>query len=128
MVYRLLADFILLFHFVFIVFVLFGGLLACKWRRLAWVHLPSMVWGALNELFGLWCPLTPLENWLRENGGAARYQTGFIEHYVMPVVYPAGLTREIQIVMGSAVVVMNGLIYGILLRRATRVGEGRADG
>jgi len=128
MLYRLLADFVVLFHFVFIVFVLVGGLLACRWKRLAWVHLPSTVWGVLNEVFGLWCPLTPLENWLRETGGGARYQAGFIEHYIMPIVYPAGLTREIQIVMGSVVVVLNGVIYGVLFRRALRRGGRRAGG
>ena len=128
MVYRLLTDSVILFHFAFIVFVIFGGLLVWKWTRLAWVHLPSMAWGALNELFGLWCPLTPLENWLRETGGTARYQTGFIEHYIMPVVYPAGLTRELQLVMGSAVVVINGLLYGLLVRRTFKRGARRVDG
>ncbi len=128
MIYRLLADFVLVFHLAFIVFVIFGGLLACKWRRLAWFHLPSMVWGALNELFGLWCPITPLENWLRANGGAASYETGFIEHYIMPIVYPTGLTREIQIVIGSAIVVMNGLVYGVLFRRTSRPGGRRVEG
>lgn len=128
MLYRLLADFVLVLHLVFIVFVIFGGLLAFKWRHIAWAHLPAMAWGAMNELFGLWCPLTPLENWLRGNGEMGRYETGFIEHYIVPVVYPAGLTRGIQIVIGSVVVVLNVLIYGVLLRRAARPAGRRAEG
>ncbi len=117
MLYKLLANFVVVFHLVFILFVLFGGLLVLKWRRLAWIHAPASAWGMSTELFGWWCPLTPLENWLRENGGRAGYDTGFIEHYIMPVVYPPGLTREVQIVLGGAVLLINGVIYGVLARQ-----------
>ena len=117
MFYRLLADFVVLFHFVFILFVLSGGLLVLRWRRLAWVHAPSSAWGISTELFGWWCPLTPLENWLRENSGRSGYDTGFIEHYIMPIVYPTGLTREVQLFLGGAVLLINGVIYGVLVHR-----------
>jgi hypothetical protein len=123
MLYRLLADGVLVIHLVFIVFVVSGGLLLLKWRRLAWVHAPSMTWGVLNEFFGWWCPLTPLENWLRVMGGAAGYSGGFIEHYVMPVVYPADLTRGLQIAFATVVVMINGLIYGILCRKLLKAGK-----
>jgi hypothetical protein len=126
MLYRALTDFVVLFHFAFIVFVLFGGLLACKWRRLVWVHIPSSVWGMLNEFFGWWCPLTPLENWLREQSGGVRYHVGFVEHYIMPIVYPVDLTRELQIVLASAVLVINGVIYGFLYQRALKAERRRA--
>ena len=117
MFYRLLADFVVLFHFVFILFVLSGGLLVLRWRRLAWVHAPSSAWGISTELFGWWCPLTPLENWLRENSGRSGYDTGFIEHYIMPIVYPTGLTREVQLFLGGAVLLINGVIYGVLVHQ-----------
>ena len=117
MFYRLLADFVVLFHFVFILFVLSGGLLVLRWRRLAWVHAPSSAWGISTELFGWWCPLTPLENWLRENSGRSGYDTGFIEHYIMPFVYPTGLTREVQLFLGGAVLLINGVIYGVLVHQ-----------
>jgi hypothetical protein len=79
---------------------------------------PSFVWGASTELFGWWCPLTPLENWLRGESGRAGYETGFIEHYIMPIVYPVDLTRETQMVLGGAVLLLNGVIYGVIIARA----------
>jgi hypothetical protein len=118
MLYKLLADFVVLFHFVFILFVIFGGLLVVAWPRLAWVHVPASAWGISIEFLGWWCPLTPLENWLRENGGRAGYNTGFIEHYIMPIVYPTDLTRGIQFVLGGAVLLINGVIYGVVIHRA----------
>jgi hypothetical protein len=119
MLYKLSADFVVLFHFAFILFVLFGGFLVLKRRRIAWVHVPCFAWGALVELFGWWCPITPLENWLRVESGRAGYQTGFIEHYIMPIVYPVDLTRELQMVLGGAVVLLNGAIYGAILARSS---------
>lgn len=118
MLYKFSADFVVLFHFAFILFVLFGGPLVLKWRRLAWVHVPCFVWGALVEFFGWWCPITPLENWLRIESGRAGYETGFIEHYIMPIVYPTDLTREIQMFLGGAVVLWNGLVYAVIVARA----------
>ena len=104
-------------HFFFVVFVALGGVLVLRWRHLAWVHLPCVVWGALIEFSGWICPLTPLENWLRLQSGAAGYEGGFIEHYLMPVLYPADLSRQMQIGLGLAVVIINVAIYGSILRR-----------
>lgn len=114
MYYRLLADVVVGVHFAFVLFIIFGGLLAVRWRRWIWIHLPCVVWGALNEFFGWVCPLTPLENWLRQAGGKAGYQTTFVEHYILPILYPAELTREIQIILGMTVVVVNMGLYGWL--------------
>jgi hypothetical protein len=117
MLYRLFADIVVCLHLAFIVFVVTGALLALKWRRIAWVHIPSAVWGMLTEFFGLWCPLTPMENWLRLNGGGARYEASFIEHYIMPIIYPTELTRGLQIAFGALVLVINGAVYWTLGRR-----------
>jgi hypothetical protein len=119
---RLLADFVVVFHFLFIVFVVAGGLLVLRWPRVALVHVPSALWGLSTEFFGWWCPLTPLENWLRLRGGGTGYDVGFIEHYLLPVIYPANLTREVQIVMGSVVLALNLAIYFVVCfgRRSSR--------
>jgi hypothetical protein len=117
MIYRIFADAVVLVHFAFILFVLFGGLAVLKRRWIAWLHIPAFIWGVLIEFAGWWCPLTPLENWLRREGGASGYPTGFIEHYILPVIYPSALTREIQIILGSVVLVLNVLIYTIAVRR-----------
>lgn len=111
MLYRALADLVVLVHVAFIAFVVFGGLLALRWRRIPWVHLPAAAWGALIEIRGLICPLTPLENWLRQLAGEAGYSGGFIEHYILPIVYPAGLTPRIQLLLAALVVVANLLAY-----------------
>ncbi len=117
MVYRFLADLVLVAHFAFVVFAVVGALLVLRWRWVAWLHLPAVVWAALIEFAGWICPLTPLENWLRELGGSAGYESGFVEHYILPVLYPGGLTREVQIVLGLLVLAVNVGIYGWLLRR-----------
>ncbi len=117
MLYRVLADLVVLVHAAFVVFVVGGGLMVLRWRRVAWVHIPCAVWGALIEFTGWICPLTPLENQLREAGGRAGYEGGFVEHYVIPVLYPAGLTPAIQIGLGVGVIVLNGLVYGYVLKR-----------
>ena len=104
------ADLVVLIHFCFILFVILGGFLVIKWRQLILLHLPAAVWGALIEFYGWICPLTVLENQLRQaNGGS--YSTGFIEHYLIPLIYPTGLTRDIQLLMGVAVVVINLFVY-----------------
>jgi uncharacterized membrane protein YhhN len=95
MLYRWLADLVVVLHFGFVLFVVGGGLLALRWPRLARVHLPTAVWGVLIEFGGWLCPLTPLENWLRRRSGGAGYAGGFVEHYVLPVLYPSGLTRGV---------------------------------
>ncbi|MDX1383756.1 MAG: DUF2784 domain-containing protein [Thermoanaerobaculia bacterium] len=118
MLYRLLADGLALVHFGFVLFVVGGGLLALRWRWVPWVHLPAAAWGAFVELSGRICPLTPLENALRRAGGAAGYEGGFVERYLLPVLYPADLTREVQIVLGAVVVACNAAIYlAVWLRR-----------
>jgi hypothetical protein len=118
---KIAADLLVLFHLAFILFVAAGGLLALRWPRVVWAHLPAAVWGALIELNGWLCPLTPLENRLRLAGGDAGYSGGFIDHYIMPIIYPAGLTHELQVVLGCTVIIVNGLVYGVLiLRRARR--------
>jgi hypothetical protein len=108
---RLLANIVALIHLAFVVFVIAGGALVLRWRRAAWIHVPAALWGAGIALGGWICPLTPLENWLREQGGGIGYTTGFIEHYLMPVLYPAALTRELQVAAGMLMLVVNGLIY-----------------
>ncbi len=117
MVARALADAVALLHLAFIVFVVLGGLLVLRRPRLAWAHLPSAVWGALIEFFGWPCPLTPLENWLRAQGGERPYAEGFIDHYVMPVLYPPGLTPAMQTALGIAVLAINAAVYLTLHRR-----------
>jgi hypothetical protein len=117
MIPRILADILVGFHFLFIVFVVAGGFLTWRWRRAAWVHLPVALWGALIEFAGWICPLTPLENQLRRAAGEAGYAGGFIEHYLIPVVYPGDLTRDLQIALGIAVVAVNVVAYGRLVRR-----------
>jgi hypothetical protein len=122
MLYPVLADLVALTHLGFIVFVLFGGLMALRWRWAVWVHLPAMAWGAVVEFWGLFCPLTPLENSLRRAGGAAGYSGGFVEEYLLPVIYPGQLTREIQFVLGAIVVLVNLVVYTIVFRRRHRAG------
>jgi hypothetical protein len=115
--YGRLADLVVVLHFCFVLFVLFGGVLALRWPRVAWIHLPAAAWGALIEFAGWVCPLTPLENWLRRQGGIAGYEGGFVEHYVLPVLYPGALTRNIQLVLGVIVLLLNILVYRHVLRR-----------
>jgi hypothetical protein len=111
MLYRWLADLVLVAHLAFVAFVALGGFLVWRWRRLAWVHVPVALWGMAISYVGFTCPLTPLENWLRKLGGQAGYRGGFIEHYVTAALYPAGLTREAQLVLGTAVLVLNLVVY-----------------
>lgn len=125
MSYAIAADLLVVLHLTFILFVAAGGLLAIRWPRLAWVHLPAALWGALIELGGWICPLTPLENSLRLRAGEAGYAGGFIEHYILPLVYPPGLTRDIQIGLGIAVLVVNGLAYTALILRLRQAGPGK---
>ncbi|MGH7206780.1 MAG: DUF2784 domain-containing protein [Nitrospiraceae bacterium] len=117
MLYRYLSDLVVILHLAFVGFVLFGGLLALRWRRVVWLHLPAVAWGATIEFGGWICPLTPLENWLRLLGGERSYSSDFIEHYVLRLLYPEGLTREVQIVLGTVVLAVNLAIYGWIWRR-----------
>lgn len=117
MSYAFAADLLVVLHLFFVLFVAAGGLLALRWPRLAWAHLPAALWGALIELGGWVCPLTPLENSLRRSAGEAGYTGGFIDHYILSLVYPPGLTRNIQIGLGIAVLTLNALAYGALFVR-----------
>jgi hypothetical protein len=114
--YALLADLVLLLHAAFIAFVLLGGLLVLRWRPLVWLHVPAVVWGILIEVQGWLCPLTPLENRLRQAAGTQGYDAGFIEHYLAPLIYPAGLTPAIQLVLAALVFLINVMIYALLWR------------
>ena len=115
--YRLLADLLVLVHLVFVLFVVLGGLLVLRWPRLAWLHLPAAAWGAFIEAVGWICPLTPLENLLRQHAGEAGYAGGFIEHYIITLLYPPGLTRNLQFVLTAIVVAINLAVYAVLLRK-----------
>lgn len=112
----LLADAILFLHLAFVLFVLFGGLLALKWRSAIWFHLPTAAWGAFIEFSGWICPLTPLENWLRRQGGETGYPGDFLSQYLLAILYPEALTPQIQIVLGTVVLAANLTIYGWLWR------------
>ena len=114
MLYQALADLVVVVHFGFIVFALLGALLALRWPAVLWVHAPAAIWAVAIEL-GVWiCPLTPLENSLRSAGGAAAYPGGFVEHYLLPVIYPPGLTREVQVVLGLGLLAINALVYRVV--------------
>jgi hypothetical protein len=114
--YPLLADLVLIVHLAFVVFVLCGGLLVLRWRWIAWLHLPAAAWGAVVEFTGWICPLTPLENWLRAQGGEATYARDFVGRYLLPILYPDALTPDIQVMLGALVLVVNLMIYGWLWR------------
>lgn len=123
MIYRLLATLVLTAHFAFVLFVVLGGLLVLRWPRLPWLHVPAAIWGALIEYGGWVCPLTPLENWLRARGGESGYAGGFVEHYILRTLYPEGLTRRTQVVLGTLVLVINLVAYGALVVRGRRVAS-----
>jgi hypothetical protein len=121
--YRLAADALVLVHFAFIVFVVLGGFLTWRWRRLAWLHIPAVAWGALIEFMGWICPLTPLEVSLRRMAGGAGYEGGFIAHYILPIIYPAGLTPTIQVMLGVLLVLLNGVAYFVYFKRRNRLRQ-----
>ncbi len=117
MIYLLFADVLVVFHFAFIVFVVLGALTTYRWPKMAWAHIPCALWGAWIEITGGICPLTPLEVRFRRMGGADGYTGGFIEHYLVPIVYPSGLTQAHQLLLGGLVVAINLIAYGFLFRR-----------
>lgn len=118
--WRLLADAVVLVHLLFVLFVVAGGLLALRWPWITVAHLPALAWGAYVEFSGRLCPLTPLENRLRAAGGAAGYEGGFVEHYLLPVLYPGGLTPAVQWGLGAGLLAINAVVYGALLWRRSR--------
>jgi hypothetical protein len=115
--YKFLADALVVFHMCFVGFVLFGAAIVLRWRKAIWLHLPAVAWGLFIELSHHICPLTPLENSLRAWGGAATYQGGFVNHYIMPVLYPHGLTHRMQFALAVVILVLNGAAYGWLIAR-----------
>ncbi len=120
MLYRALADLVVIVHFLFVLFAVGGAFLVLRWRGVVWVHIPAAIWAALIEFAGWICPLTPLEKYLRVHGGGSGYDGGFIDHYILPVLYPRGLTREVQIVLGTLVLLINVGVYGWLILRSVR--------
>ena len=126
MMYSLLADLVLIVHLAFVLFVLCGGLFVLRWRWIAWLHLPAAIWGAVVEFTGWICPLTPLENWLRVRGDSTGYAGDFLSYYLLALLYPEGLSRPIQLLLGILVIAVNLGVYGWILtnRRLRNVGKG----
>lgn len=120
MAYRVLADITLTLHLAFVLFVVFGGLLALRWPRVAWVHIPTAIYGVLIEFIGWTCPLTPIENHFRRLGGEAGYAGSFIERYFVSLIYPGGLTRAGFMLLGLLALLVNAVIYAFVYRRARR--------
>lgn len=120
MLYTLAADAVVVIHFLFIIFAVVGGLMLFLKRWIVWFHLPAVVWAVLIEWKGWICPLTPLENYLRQQAQLAAYEGGFIGHYLLPLVYPGGLTQEIQYLLGVLVIAFNVLFYGLYVMAVRR--------
>ena len=123
MLYRLAADTVVIFHLGFILFVVGGGFLSWRWIKLAWLHIPTAIWGTVIEFAGWVCPLTPLENELRSLAGDDGYATGFIEHYLTPVIYPEHLTVEVQFSLGLFVLLLNFFAYSVYFIRRHRTAR-----
>ncbi|MGR9012580.1 MAG: DUF2784 domain-containing protein [Gammaproteobacteria bacterium] len=123
MIYRFLADFVLILHFLFIGFVIFGGLLVLRYFRVALVHLPAACWGVFIELTGGLCPLTVMEVEFRRMAGDSGYSVSFIERYLLPIIYPIGLTRDIQFWLAGSVMLINIAIYGVIVYRSMSSGR-----
>lgn len=121
MIYRWLADAVVVLHLGFVVFVVLGGFLLHRWPKLVYLHLPAAAWGVMIEFAGWICPLTPLEHALRARGGEMGYEGGFIDHYIIPILYPAGLSRNTQWVLGIFALAVNSVAYFLLMRRRKRL-------
>ena len=123
MPYATLADLVVLAHLLFVGFVLLGGILVWRWPRASWAHVPAVIWGVTIEWTGAICPLTPLENWLRSKAGETGYATDFVARYLLPLLYPEGLNRSSQLLIGALVLLLNVAVYGWLWsgHRAHRV-------
>ena len=120
MLYRVLADIVVVVHFAFVLYVVFGGLLVLRWRWTAWVHIPALLWGVAVEAAGWICPLTPLEMELRAAAGSSGYAGGFVEYYIIPILYPYNLTRNIQWLLALALIGINVIVYGWVWSKAKR--------
>ncbi|MDX1651363.1 MAG: DUF2784 domain-containing protein [Brumimicrobium sp.] len=122
MFFKILADLVVIIHFVFILYVIFGGLIVLKYRKTVFLHIPCAIWGCLIMFAGWICPLTYIENDLREAAGTETYSDGFIQHYIIPIIYPENLTRELQAILGFSVLVLNIIVYSILIKRLSTKG------
>jgi hypothetical protein len=109
-------------HLAFIFFVVLGGVLVVYWPKIIWLHIPCIIWGIVIEMIGFICPLTPFENYLRLRAGQAPYSGDFVIHYIEPLIYPEGLSREVQIVLGLLVIIINIFVYGLFFVRKKRTG------
>ena len=123
MFYELVADGIVMLHMLFILFVVSGGFLALRWLKIVYLHIPAVVWGVYIEFSGAICPLTPLENWFRLKSGQIAYEGDFIERYIIPIIYPANLTRELQVTLGVCALLVNLLAYGLLISQRRKGGR-----
>ena len=123
MFYELVADGIVMLHMLFILFVVSGGFLALRWLKMVYLHIPAVVWGVYIEFSGAICPLTPLENWFRLKSGQIAYEGDFIERYIIPIIYPANLTRELQVTLGVCALLINLLAYGLLISQRRKGGR-----
>ena len=119
----ILADMVLALHLLFIVYVVVGAVLLWRWPRSVWLHLPAVLWGVFVEFSGADCPLTPLENRLRQAAGEQGYGGSFVAHYLLPLIYPDALTRDLQWLLGAGLVLVNGLLYALWLSRRWRPGR-----
>lgn len=117
MLYLFIPDIIVLLHFGFILYVIFGGLLLFKWPKSVWFHIPALIWGSVVEIFNITCPLTILENLFRYQAGTETYEVDFIGKYILPILYPDALTREIQLILGLTVIVGNIMLYLVIFRK-----------
>lgn len=122
-VYLLLAELTVLLHFLFVVFVTVGALLLLRWPKLIYLHLPAFVWGVYIQFSGGYCPLTPLEKTFRQRAGMETYDGGFINHYLIPIIYPPGLTYEMQIMIGIGLIILNIVIYTVFIYRQRHRGN-----
>jgi hypothetical protein len=117
----MVADAVVAVHLAFVLFVMLGGLLAIRWPWIMWLHVPAALWGVFIEFAGWICPLTPLENYLRQQSGAAGYRGDFIAHYILPVLYPIGLTRRSQVALGLLALIVNAGVYTFIFLRHRRL-------
>ena len=123
--YRILADIVVVIHLAFILFTIAGAIFVVWWRWVFWFHLPAVIWASWIELSGNICPLTPLENWLRVKGGQGGYSSDFVFNYLLPILYPSGLTRKLQTILGISVIIINAAFYGyvFLIRKQKKINR-----
>ena len=121
--YELAANLILIVHFIFIIFVVFGALLFFVVKKIVFIHIPALIWGSYIELTHSICPLTYLENWFLNKANLTIYSEGFIQNYIVPIVYPADLTKDLQIYLGITLIVVNIIIYGFILNKIIKISK-----